>query len=112
MKKIMTAALVLISFSSFAQIIPVDRSAYAVLEELTKSHSASPGVEQIKQEIEQKYSVKCEGSSLTILPDVTKQVKYTADCVGKRDLKLIIKSKFKAGKDKFEFRVKSYKVEL
>lgn len=112
MKKIIAGIMILASMSSFAQIITVDDSIYAAIAKLTKSHTESSGVEQLKQEIEQKYGVKCEGSSSTVFPDISKQVKYSAVCKGETEMKLTIKSKFKATKDSYEFNVKSYAVEL
>jgi hypothetical protein len=112
MKKLLLGLLTLTSLSSYSQVIEIDDSVYEAMLNLTKSHTESSGVEQIKQEIENKYSVKCVGNSSSVFPDVTKQVKYSAKCIGEKNLKLTIKSKFKTEKSGYDFSVKSYIVEF
>jgi hypothetical protein len=112
MKTLLIGLLTLTSMSSYAQIIVTDDSIYDAMVKLTKSHAESSGVEQMKQEIELKYRVKCDGNSSTVFPDVTKQVKYSAECKGEKDVKLTIKSKFKSSESGYDFSVKSYSVEL
>lgn len=116
MKFILVSLIALSSLTAFSQVIdPVEldfSSVQEAMSKLTKDHSESAGVNEIKQEVESKYGVKCEGNSSASFPDATKQVKYVADCKGGSQLKLTIKSKFQSSKPGIEFSVKSYEVEL
>jgi hypothetical protein len=112
MKKIIAGIFALASLSAFSQIVEFDDSASQAMKRLMKSHTESSTVAQIKQEVEAKYNVICEGSSSVIFPDMTKQVKYSAACKGNSNLKLTVVSKFKAASESFDFEVKSYSVDL
>lgn len=114
MKKLLVGLLALGTLSVFAQSIDsTDPSIGNAMKKLTSSHSKSEGVAELKAEIESKYGVLCEGSSSTVFPDVTKIVKYKAQCKGETQrMSLTVKSSFSKSNNNYDFLVKSYRVEI
>ena len=83
------------------------------LKSVTSSYSSSQVVAELQSEIESKYDVFCEGSSLTLFPDISKTIMYRAKCIGElRKVSLNIKSKFSYSANGFDFKLKSYKVKI
>ena len=109
MKKVIPAIMILFSLTSFAQIVDIDVSVYEGMVKLVKAHNESVGVSKIREEIEQKYKVKCEDRNIVIFPAVSNRVTYRGKC-GKVSLK--IRSSFSYSNDDYSFQVRTYKVTL
>ena len=116
MKLIIASLVALSSLSAFSQIqgplFPDFSGVDEAMARLVKAHTESSGVQEVKADVEQKYAAKCEGSSSSFSPDISKRVKYTATCKGENEFKLTIKSKFKSSKSGVEFSLMSYELKF
>ena len=95
MKLIFAGMMAFATLTSFAQIVERETK-YEIKtgKTITASHSESEVVKTIKEKIENDYNVQCTGGSSAVLPDITKRIRYSADCVGEQNLRLIIVSSF------------------
>lgn len=107
---LMVLGALLLASPAFAGIDETDPSIGDAMRKLSRGHSESVGVREIKAKIEREYAVNCSGRSSTVFPDITKQVTYRAVCEGTAPVELKVISSFSSSGSTFEYNVKSYSV--
>lgn len=110
MKKIGMILLALISVAAFAHV--VDSTMTKAIDALISAYSESSLVQQLKQDVEEKYNVRCESGSSAFSAESPTLVTFTTRCTGEQKVKLTVESKYSMREESFNFEIKSYKVGL